>query len=302
MRISLNYRSAGEVFDMNFFHSDPFYISRESKSYSSIPSFHYHDAYEILYIVSGELHYHIGSQPFQLVGGSMLLIRKKDEHRLINPNGAKFERVTLLFKEEFLGGLLSGDLSFHPLSAFQSGSGSLRLKGQEQGYVEAIFAKMAAESANEFPESGFYLKILLSELLIYIHRLLNSGRPYMNCSTNKVYQRISHITHFINHHYDQRLTLEELAVRFHVSPSHLSRTFKESTGFTLIEYVNHVRIKQACHLLKESNWQVSAIAESVGFGNSTHFGRTFKSIIGLSPLKFRKNPQAGYMAVKQQKA
>ncbi|MGM1049789.1 MAG: helix-turn-helix domain-containing protein [Bacillota bacterium] len=277
---------------MNFFHSDPFYISRESKSCSSIPSFHYHDAYEILYIVSGELHYCIGSQLFQLVGGSMLLIRKNDGHRLINPNGATFERVTLLFKEEFLGGLLTEESSFHPLSPFQSGSGSIRLKGQEQGYVEGIFAKMATESANGFPESNFYLKILLSELLIFIHRILSSYRQYMNISTNRVHHRISHIAHFINHHYDQRLTLEDLTGRFHVSPSHLSRTFKESTGFTLIEYVNHVRIKQACHLLKESNLQVSAIAESVGFENLTHFGRTFKNIIGLSPLKFRKNSQA----------
>ncbi|WP_251037592.1 AraC family ligand binding domain-containing protein [Paenibacillus albidus] len=210
---------------MNFFHSDPFYISRESKSRSSIPSFHYHDAYEILYIVSGELHYCIESQPFQLVGGSMLLIRKNDGHRLINPNGAAFERVTLLFKEEFLGELLTEELSFHPLSAFQSGSGSLRLKGQEQGCVEGIFAKMAAESANGFPESNFYLKILLSELLVFIHRLLNSG-----------YQRISHIAHFINHHYDQRLTLEESTGRFHVSPSHLSRTFKALINHVILAY------------------------------------------------------------------
>ncbi|AJS58857.1 AraC family transcriptional regulator [Paenibacillus sp. IHBB 10380] len=274
---------------IRFYRSAPFYISRESKSHSSIPSVHYHDAYEILYLISGDLYYFIGNQSYQVVSGSLLLIRMNDMHKLINPNGSTFERVTLLFKEEYLCGLLAEESSFHPLTPFQSGSGTIRLRGPEQGFIEEIFEKMIAEQANGLSESSLYLKILLAELLIFIHRKINSGCQQHYLSSNRFHQHISQVVHYINHHYDQRLTLDDISRRFYMSPSHLSRTFKESTGFTLIEYVNNVRVKQACYFLKESKLPVSEIAERVGFENLTHFGRTFKSVVGLSALKFRKS-------------
>ena len=274
---------------IHFYRSAPFYISRESKSHSSIPSEHYHDAYEILYLISGDLYYLIGNQSYHVVSGSLLLIRMNDVHKLINRNGSTFERVTLLFQEEYLRGLLTEESVFHPLAPFQSGSGTIRIRGSEQGFIEDIFGKMITEQTNELSESNLYLKILLTELLIFIQRKIDSGSQQHHLSSNRFHQHIPKVVHYINHHYNQRLTLDDISKRFYLSPSHLSRTFKESTGCTLIEYVNTIRVKQACCYLKESKLSVSDIAERVGFENLTHFGRTFKSIVGLSALKFRKS-------------
>lgn len=289
IRIRTDIQAPWEVLTIHFYRSAPFYISRESKSSSSIPSVHYHDAYEILYLISGEIYYFIENQSYQVVSGSLLLIRMNDSHKLINPNGATFERVTLLFHEEYLCDLLAGESSFHPLTPFRSGSGMIRLRGPEQGFIEEIFEKMITEQANGLPESNLYLKIILTELLIFIQRKINSGRQHHHLSSNRAHQQISQVVHYINHHYDQRLTLEDISKRFYLSTSHLSRTFKESTDFTFIEYVNNVRVKHACYFLKKSKLPVTEIAERVGFESLTHFGRTFKSIVGLSPLKFRKS-------------
>mgnify|MGYP001492355026 CR=1 FL=1 len=277
------------MLEIHFFRSTPFYISKESKSSTSIPTVHYHDAYEILYLISGELYYVIENQSYQVVSGSLLLIRMNDAHKLINPNGSTFERVTLLFQEEYLCDLLGGETAFHPLTSFLSGSCVIRLRGPEQGFVEAIFEKMIVEQANRLPETNLYLKIILTELLIFIQRKKNSYGQHNQLSSDRVHQQISRVVHYINHHYDQRLTLEDISKRFYLSTSHLSRTFKESTGFTFIEYVNNVRVKHACYYLKESKLPVTEIAERVGFESSTHFGRMFKSNVGLSPLKFRKS-------------
>ncbi|OAB47598.1 AraC family transcriptional regulator [Paenibacillus antarcticus] len=272
---------------IHFYQSDPFYISRESKSSTSIPVLHYHDAYEILYLISGELYYYIENQSYQIVSGSLLLIRMSDAHKLLNPNGAIFERVTLLFQEEYICELLAGESDFDPLISFRYGSSVVRLRGSEQGFVEAIFDKMIVEQATKLPETNLYLKIILIELLIFIQRKRSSGQ-HAQLSTDKVHQQISRVVHYINHHFDQRLTLEDISNRFYLSTSHLSRSFKESTGFTFIEYVNNVRVKRACYLLKESKLSVTEIAERVGFESSTHFGRRFKSIVGHAPLKFRQ--------------
>ncbi|CAH0118137.1 HTH-type transcriptional activator RhaR [Paenibacillus sp. CECT 9249] len=273
---------------MKFYKSDLFGISRERKTHSSIPSDHYHDAYEILYIISGELYYFIGDRTYQVVGGVLLLINMNDIHKLINSNGSMYERVTLQFKKEFLEGFLAAGEAFDPCSCFQSGSSAIKLRAQEQGFVEGLFHKMIAEHTNQSPQSDLYLKLLLIELLIFIGRKQHSGHRGLYIESNRTHKQISRIVNYINHHYAKRLTLDDISKNFYMSPSHVSRTFKDSTGFTFIEYVNNVRVKEACTLLKDSNLTVSEIAERVGFDNLTHFGRIFKGTTGSSPLKYRK--------------
>ncbi|WP_312876316.1 cupin domain-containing protein [Paenibacillus agri] len=84
--------------EINFYQSDPFYISRESKRVTSMPTTHYHDAYEILYLVSGELYYFIEDRTYQIVGGVILFINVYDLHRLVNVHNTMYERLSLLFK------------------------------------------------------------------------------------------------------------------------------------------------------------------------------------------------------------
>lgn len=68
----------------------------------------------------------------------------------------------------------------------------------------------------------------------------------------------------------------------------MSRFCKVATGFTFVEYVNSVRIKEAKHLLEQTTLKVNLIARKVGFGSVTHFGRVFKAVTGHAPLYYRK--------------
>jgi transcriptional regulator GlxA family with amidase domain len=60
------------------------------------------------------------------------------------------------------------------------------------------------------------------------------------------------------------------------------------TGVPFIEYVNGVRVKEAERLLKKTNMSIIEIAEAVGFKSTTHFGRTFKGTLGISPIEYRR--------------
>ena len=75
---------------------------------------------------------------------------------------------------------------------------------------------------------------------------------------------------------------------FFISQYYLSRSFKQVTGFTFIEYLNSVRIREAQRLLRETEKQVIQIAHMVGFNNISHFGRIFKAITKYTPLQYRK--------------
>ena len=85
------------------------------------------------------------------------------------------------------------------------------------------------------------------------------------------------------------LSLDDIASQFYISSGYLCKTFKDITNFTIIEYINYTRVKEAKKLLKTTNTKVADIAMNVGFGSITHFGRIFKQITGNAPLYYRKN-------------
>lgn len=82
--------------------------------------------------------------------------------------------------------------------------------------------------------------------------------------------------------------MTEIAEHFYISPHYLSRVFKEVTGLPLTEFVNMTRIREAQRLLRQTDAKIIDIAEQVGYGNLSHFGRVFKQQTGLSPLQYRK--------------
>lgn len=95
------------------------------------------------------------------------------------------------------------------------------------------------------------------------------------------------ITGYIHSHYRERFSLEDISVKFGISPSHLSRSFYKKTGIHFIEYVNQVKINKAKQLLINSNMIISEIFEDIGYDNLEHFSRVFKKYVGVSPSKYR---------------
>lgn len=273
--------------ETNFYESDIFDISRERKVRSSMPSRHYHDAYEIFYLVSGDLSYFVGDKTYHLVSGMLLFINVNEIHKLVNLSGAVFERITLQFKRELIADLLPKEGEFDVFSAFQADTHLLRLDGSEQSTVEELFDRMVHESLRQPPGHAYYIKILLIELLIYLKRKADSSQNQLAGCPQQVHPKIIAIVNFINGNYSQRITLDSISRQFYISPSYLCKMFKDSTGFTLIEYVNNVRIKEARLLLRNTDAKMGEIAERAGFESLTHFGRIFKELTGCTPLKYR---------------
>jgi YesN/AraC family two-component response regulator len=102
------------------------------------------------------------------------------------------------------------------------------------------------------------------------------------------HQKISEMADYINKHYAESLTLSDVSTAFHMSAPYTSRMFKQVTGFSYIEYVNSVRVKEAQRRLRETKHKIIRIAEEVGFDSVAHFGRVFKQISGLAPMEYRR--------------
>lgn len=93
---------------------------------------------------------------------------------------------------------------------------------------------------------------------------------------------------YIQKHYEEPLTLEELSAVVGLSPTYLSTVFKKDTGMTFLEYLSKVRMDMAKKLLKETNDTVAAVCRQVGYSDVRHFTKTFTKYSGLKPNEYRK--------------
>ena len=83
------------------------------------------------------------------------------------------------------------------------------------------------------------------------------------------------------------VTLEEMAVKFHLSEPYISKYIKDKSGKTFGEHVANIRMKKAKSLLKNGNITVEHIAFAVGYQNVEHFNRLFKKAYNMTPIQFR---------------
>ena len=95
------------------------------------------------------------------------------------------------------------------------------------------------------------------------------------------------LTH-IHDNFKDPLTLKEMAAMSGASETYFCRLFKHETGMTFLDYLNSLRIENACVLLRDTTDNALDVCYEVGFNDYTHFGRQFKKNVGFSPADFRR--------------
>ena len=92
---------------------------------------------------------------------------------------------------------------------------------------------------------------------------------------------------FIETHYGQNITLDEVASHVHLNPAYFSTLFKQSTGSSFKEYLNMVRIEESKRLLTNTDYSIIDIALAAGFDDQSYFSKVFKKYTGLTPRQYR---------------
>jgi two-component system response regulator YesN len=127
------------------------------------------------------------------------------------------------------------------------------------------------------------------DLCIWIGNALNDFIELVYSIQDK--KRVSQIKPAIDCiklHYNEPVTLNEIAKAAHLSVSRLSHIFKEQVGITIVDYLTNVRIEHAKALLISTNKNCTEICFESGYNNQSYFTRTFKEIAGITPKQFRE--------------
>ena len=130
------------------------------------------------------------------------------------------------------------------------------------------------------------LEMYLRQIFIMINRYFQTALKTDNIH---VVEEIDKATVYFNEHYNDDISIDEYAENNHMSVSWFIRNFKHCTGSTPMQYILSKRIYNAEILLQDPKYNVTEIAQIVGYDNPLYFSRIFKKTKGLSPSEYRKN-------------
>lgn len=124
-----------------------------------------------------------------------------------------------------------------------------------------------------------------------LQTLFNEYRPVPEQS-GTLRQEVGYVegaVQIIMERYISGVTIEEVGSELNISARHLSRLFRQETGYTFLDYLMYIRVKRAIELLRDPKVKVYEVADLVGYADARYFAQVFRKITGMTPTAFRDN-------------
>ncbi len=254
---------------------------------------HFHDYYEIFYLLEGKRRYFINHTLYDVLPHELILVNKGDVHLskpLDDPaqpaTGNKYARFLITFSDDFLDSLGSAFDRDFMMKIFNQKK--IRIPETMQNSFSMLLHKMHNRIGNDDEYSQYICKLTMIELLVTLNNISEKNVHTLMDNLTVYEDRIQEVCHYICNYYNEPITLEQMAKIAYMSPTYFSKKFKRVTGFGLKEYLNNIRIRMATNLLMETQYSITEIAAYCGYNDSNYFGDVFKKIVGVSPIKYRK--------------
>lgn len=157
-----------------------------------------------------------------------------------------------------------------------------------QGMEEMGYSPESVLGAHFIPYVAIERFEVLEDLKTWIKQLVDQIIRSIRDNPQSVYKKkVKEAIEYIEKHYDQPISLGEVAEYVHVTPAYFSKIFKEEMGITFIKWLNQFRIEKAKVLLKETRLKTYEVAERVGFYDYKYFTNMFKKYVGFTPRDYR---------------
>lgn len=268
---------------MNTFFSAKKYIGIECKTNDTntgMTYMHYHNVYEIYYLIKGKRKYLAKSKIFDLSENCITLTPPDTLH---STSGKEYQRIVLYFSPKYLTKFFTKEYIEELLFCFTKDFISGKIV-KKNGRILNLLRLIEKENTPLSKRSVAILAELLTELSDCAKQESSETKPINYTSL------ISNVLAYIDSNLDKIKGLEDVASHHYVSKYYLSHLFKSELQITLTDYLIKTRITRAMILLKETKKSAQEISEMCGFQTNSYFCLTFKKITGKTPLEFRKQP------------
>lgn len=271
--------------DKNF----PFQISevKLNPDNSHPGTWHWHSYFEITWVLEGKGNYFVNGQEYTMEKDDIIIFNNVEPHgwKLL---GGNMKLLVMIFSPEFVAEKISVfDMDY--LKPFvERGTNFKNRVGREEA-VNAEIRTSIREIYQEWKErrEGYPLMIkanvlrILTMLIRAYQDETKSGE--MLREKKNAMKRLEQAFAYINAHYCEKITLEEVASSAYMSSNYFSSYFRKVTNISFSDYVTRLRVNRARELLREDGANVTEIAMECGFNNISNFYRLYKKHMGKTP-------------------
>ena len=247
---------------------------------------HHHDFYEIYMLLRGSVSYTVENRIFHMRAGDLMLISPLELHQArIATDADAYERIVLWIARPYLEGLSTAHTSLTRCfdTSIPSHTNLLRLPGATGAPLRTTVDKMCALKASKDYGSDLLAQSALVELLVGLNRAAADRGDARPVGTSD--QVVDAVLHYINEHYSEPLTLDQLSEKFFISKYHLLRKFDAQVGTTLHRYILQKRLLNAKQLLA-GGVPPNEVCQYCGFGDYANFYRAFRAEYNQTPRQY----------------
>lgn len=261
-----------------------------SATIAEVPE-HGHSTLELAYVEQGHIEHHIDGKNLTLGPGDYYIVDYGVSHSYKKLGTEKVMVRNLLFLPKFLDRSLEGEHSFDAvMNSYLLRFCYRTLRASPTGITfhdeDGRIGVLVDSIIKEFKQQDYgYLELVrcaFVELLILTMRKIGKKEDAPEKSPE-----IQKMLSYIHVNYKTKPALSYFARELGYAIPYLSGKFSREVGMGFAEYIQYIRLEQACHLLETTNLPINRVANQVGYENIKHFNEIFKRKFNLTPREFR---------------
>jgi AraC-like DNA-binding protein len=240
------------------------------------------------YTLKGEGEITIDNQTTRLKTGEAFFVNVPSNHQYYFPEDSE--------EWEFIHITLYGQEALRSFEEIIRSNGYILKLDKESTPIQIIF-NLYHEAVNNGISDAFQTTSIAHAFLMELKRTLQSNGK---TGVSKKYPKpIEKAIEFIHDNYSRPLTLDEITEASGISKYHFSRLFNETMRVTPLNYVVKIRMEQAIRFLTNEGLTIEEISQRVGYANGNYFSKAFRSVIGVSPGKYRNDRSLTHRAISE---
>lgn len=233
------------------------------------------DQHILIYCVEGKGSASINKKKYDLIAGSFIIIPAGNPHSYCSDEKNSWTIYWLHFKG-ITAGLIVDIMTYQ----FNGLLGSVTFQEKRLSLFEDMYSCLEKGYGNDnLSFTNMCLIHFFSSFLYHSKFNLSETKDIFDSAELSINYMQKNVTNV--------LTLKELAQSVNLSIPHYSSVFKKKTGYSPIEYFNHLKIQKACQYLLFTDLRIKEIAEKLGLEDPYYFSRMFNKLIGVSPNQYR---------------
>ncbi|WP_298733471.1 AraC family transcriptional regulator [uncultured Subdoligranulum sp.] len=261
-------------------------IYRYRSTYMNEVELHHHDFYEVYLLLRGRVEYIVENQIYRMRPGDWMVTSPLELHQArIATDADAYERFVLWISRSYLDRLSTPRTSLTRCfdTSVENHTNLLRLPGTTGAQMRSIIERLSALQSNKEYGSDLLAQGALVELMIGLNRAAEERGDNRPAGSSD--QVVDAVLHYINEHYSETLTLDQLAEKFFISKYHLLRKFDAQVGTTVHRYILQKRLLNAKQLLA-GGVPPNEVCQYCGFGDYANFYRAFKAEYNQTPRQY----------------